>query len=191
MIRPKDEWKRESGRRLGRLAGLLFLINFAFCMAALAQPGAPNDAPPPLKTFSKEERKQLAAKMNLKARTKLALELMENRLAGAERLAAAGDHAVMYTELGGFHAIMDHVIGHLDKLDETRGKVLDGYKRFELGLRGFTPRLETLRREVPLEYEHYIHSLLKYLRDTRARALEPMFSDTIVPGNDPKSKKEP
>lgn len=178
-------------RHTGRLAGLFFVLTFAFCVGADAQPGVPDAAPPPLKVLSKQERQQLASKMDLKARTKLALELMEARIAAAEKLAAGGDNPAMYTELGGFHALMDHIIGQLDKLDETRGKVLDGYKRLELGLRGFTPRLETLRREVPLEYEHYLQNLLKYVRDTRARALEPMFGDTVVPGNDPRSRKEP
>ena len=146
----------------------------------MAQEGPEDAAPPPLKVFSKDERDRLGSQLDLKDRTKLALELMGSRLTEAERLAAAGDNAAMYTELGGFHALMDHIMEHVDKLDERRSKVLDAYKRIEIGLRNYTPRLENLRRDVPLKYEHYIRKLIKYLRDTRARALEPMFGNTVL-----------
>ncbi len=155
----------------------------------MAQDGPEDAAPPPLKVLSKAERDQLTSQLDLKDRTRLALDLMGERLAVAEKLGAAGDPAAMYTELGGFHALMDHIIEHLDKLDERRGKVLDNYKRLEMGLRRYVPRLENLRREVPLKYEHYVRKLLIYVRDTRARALEPMFSNTVVPGSEAVPKR--
>lgn len=180
--------------RMGRLIGFFFLLPLYFLLPsppAMAQDGPEDAAPPPLKVFSKEERDRLGSQLDLKDRTKLALELMGSRLKEAERLAAAGDNAAMYTELGGFHALMDHIMEHVDKLDERRSKVLDAYKRIEIGLRNYTPRLENLRRDVPLKYEHYVRKLIKYLRDTRARALEPMFGNTVVRNNDPKPGKKP
>ncbi len=180
--------------RMGRLIGFFFLLPFYFLLSlppAMAQDGPEDAAPPPLKVFSKEERDRLGSQLDLKDRTKLALELMGSRLTEAERLAAAGDNAAMYTELGGFHALMDHIMEHVDKLDERRSKVLDAYKRIEIGLRNYTPRLENIRRDVPLKYEHYVRKLIKYLRDTRANALEPMFGNTVVRNNDPKPGKKP
>lgn len=177
---------------MGRLIGFFFLLPFYFLLSsppAMAQDGPEDAAPPPLKVFSKDERERLGSQLDLKDRTKLALDMMGARLNEAERLAGLGDNAAMYTELGGFHALMDHIMEHVDKLDERRSKVLDAYKRIEIGLRNYTPRLENLRRDVPIKYEHYIRKLIKYLRDTRARALEPMFGNTVVRNNDPKPKK--
>lgn len=190
------ERKTKNEIRAGRLsrAGLVFAVAltsiFVFSTAVSAQDGPNDEAPPPLKVFSKKERERLRAELDLKERTKLALELMDTRLSNSERLAGRGDLAGMYTELGGFHALMDHVIAHLDRLDPNRDKVLDNYKRFEIGLRKYSPRLEILRREVPLRYESYIDKLLNYVRDTRARALEPMFGETVVVDNDPKPRQD-
>jgi hypothetical protein len=192
-MRSKKSEARRTPRLRYRASFVLpvIIFHFVFLICAAAQDGPEDAAPPPLKILSKEERDQLASQLDLKDRTKLAIQLMGRRLDAGERLAAGGDPAAMYTELGGFHALMDHIIEHLDKLDERRGKVLDSYKRLEMGLRGYVPRLENLRREVPLKYEHYVRKLLTYVRDTRARALEPMFSNTVVRGNEPKPKKDP
>ena len=54
-------------------------------------------------------------------------------------------------------------------------------KRFEIGLRGFAPRIERLRREVPARYELYIRTLGIYVRDARSKALEPMFGNAVRP----------
>ena len=48
-------------------------------------------------------------------------------------------------------------------------------------LRGFAPRLGLLRREIPAEYDYYVRVLIKYLRDARSKAIEPLFGDTVVP----------
>ncbi|MBK9215495.1 MAG: hypothetical protein IPM59_07825 [Chloracidobacterium sp.] len=172
------------------MAFVLFAVLFLMFIPASAQDGPDDVAPPPLKVFSKKERDRLRAELDLKDRTKLALEMMDTRLANSERFNDNGDPARMYTELGGFHALMDHVIEHLDRLDPSRGRVLDSYKRFEIGLRKYTPRLEILRREVPLRYEPYIEKLLNYVRDARARALDPMFAETVIEDNDPKPRQD-
>jgi hypothetical protein len=60
-------------------------------------------------------------------------------------------------------------------------KNLDNYKRLEIGIRSFMGRLEVVRRELPIRYEKYVRDLIKYLRESRSRALEPQFSDTVLP----------
>ena len=55
------------------------------------------------------------------------------------------------------------------------------HQRFEIGLRGFAPRIERLRREVPARYELYIRTLGIYVRDARSKALEPMFGNAVRP----------
>jgi hypothetical protein len=143
----------------------------------------PNAAAPPVKALSKEERDALEAQSDLKNHTKLAIELMETHLRKAEELNTQEAFNTMFKELGGFHAIMDDTIKFLNKNDNGRGKTLDNFKRFEMALRSFTPRIETLRREIPERFEYYVRRLLRIVRDTRAKAVEPFFGETVVPNN--------
>jgi len=140
-------------------------------------------APPPVKLLSKDERSLLDAKaVDLKARTKLALELMDARLDAAEKWAGGRQFDTMFNELGGFHALMDDSIEFLNRRDTgSNGKVLDNFKRLEIGLRAFSPRIEVIRRELPVRYDDYVRRLMKFVRDARTRATEPLFSDTVVP----------
>lgn len=152
-----------------------------FAPATSAQPVADDNAPPPLKTVSKEELAKLESAKDVKKRTQTALELMSARLKQAETLMAQEQLDQMYLELGSFHGLMDNTLVFLDKSDQDSGKVLNNYKRFEIGLREFRPRLELIRRDVPIRYEKYIRNLILYLREARAKAVEPLFSDSVLP----------
>ena len=140
----------------------------------------PNAAPPPVRTMSNSERTQLDGQQGLKERTKLALALMSSRLSKAEELNAKSEFTAMYNELGGFHALMDDTLAFLE-MAPKKDKTLDNLKRFEMTLRGFAPRLALIRREAPQEYDHYVRVLLKYLRDARSKAIEPLFGNSVVP----------
>lgn len=148
----------------------------------------PNAAPPPVKALSKTERSQLDSQADIKDHTKLALELMDARLVKAEALNQKGDFTSMYTELGGFHAIMDNTLDYLLENSRGRNKDLSMFKRFEIGLRAFAPRLGLIRRETPSEYDHYLRSLLRYIRDARSKAIEPLFGNSVVPNMRPEEK---
>ena len=74
---------------------------------------------------------------------------------------------------------------HSRQSSSSGGKVSNNYKRFEMGLRQFRPRLELIRRSIPVMYEPYVRNLITYLREARAKAVEPLFSDTVVPKNKP------
>ena len=144
-----------------------------------------NLAPPPLRLITQDEKNKLSAESDVKKRTKLGLELMDVRLKQAETHDAAENYDQMYVELGGFHGLMDNMFEYLNSSDKDSGKVLNNFKRFEIGLRGFTPRLEIIRRDLPLRYEHYVRTLIKNLRSTRAKAIEPLFDDSVVPSKKP------
>lgn len=172
-------------RRLIRFELLLALVLFA--SAAIAQPPDddvvdfdPNAAPPPVRAMSDRERSQLDAEQGLKGRTKLALAMMSSRLSKAEEFSAKEENDAMYNELGGFHALMDDTLEFLESAPR-KDKTLDNLKRFEMTLRGFAPRLALIRREIPIEYDHYVRVLLKYLRDARSKAIEPLFGNSVVP----------
>lgn len=142
-------------------------------------------APPPRKLMSKEEQKQLDGESGVRKRTQIALSMMDSRLKQAEAANADESLTEMFDQLGAFHALMDNSLAFLERSDTNRSKVLNNLKRFEIGIRRFAPRLELLRREAPPSHEYYLRSLLKQLRDARSRAVEPMFSETIVRDNRP------
>ena len=144
-----------------------------------------NLAPPPLKLLSPEEKSKLGAEGEVKRRTKLALELMDARLKKAEAFHGSESYDEMFTELGGFHGIMDTMLEFLNKSNQDDSKVLYNFKRLEIGLRGFTPRLEMIHHDVPIRYEQYVRSLIKNVRAARARAIEPLFDDTVLPDKKP------
>ncbi|HQZ96414.1 MAG TPA: hypothetical protein PLP21_08850, partial [Pyrinomonadaceae bacterium] len=124
---------------------------------------------------------RLNAKTDLKDRTKLSVEMMNLRLTAAEKLSAAKNFEAMYLELGFFHALMDDALGFLNKKDDGRGKVLDNFKRLEISLRGMAPRIEVIRRDLPLRYDPYVRKLMGYLRSVRAQATDSLFGDSVIP----------
>lgn len=142
-------------------------------------------APPPLKFVTKDEKDRLEGQADLKAKTKLALELMNERLVEGERLNSAGNFDGLFRELGRFRGLVDYTFGFLGKAGSADKKVLDNYKRLEISLRSFMSRVEVIHRELPVKYEEYVRGLMKYLRVARTKALDPQFSDTVLPGVKP------
>ena len=163
---------------------LLFIIFISSFSSETFGQEIPKDAePPPIKVISKEEREQLSKETKIKNRTKLSLELMETRLLKAEELGSKNQYKEMFIELGRFHALVDNALWFLNRNDTDSGKVLNNFKRLEIGLRAFIPRLELIRRELPLNFEYYVRNLIINVRDARSKAVEPQFGDTVLPGN--------
>ncbi len=177
---------RRSARYLF-LALSLLTFHFSLFTAASAQDEPPEAAPPPLKLMSKEEIARLGTKQNnIKDRTKLSLELMNLRIVAAEKFNTVRDFENMYRELGIFHALMDDALNYLNKRDAGRGKVLDNFKRLEIGLRRIAPRIAVIRRELPLKYDPYVRKLMASLRSARAEATDSLFDDTVIPQKKPR-----
>jgi hypothetical protein len=166
---------------------LLLLTVFCFPIFAQSQDDEmPKDAaPPPLKVISKEDRKLLDAENNPKKRAQLSLDLLDLRLKAAEQFVAENKFQNTLTELGTFQALLDDVLKYLVSKDDGGGKADGNFKRLEIGLRKFTPRLELIRRELPYKYAYYVERIQKHLREARAKAIEPLFSDSVVPERKP------
>jgi hypothetical protein len=173
-----------------RAASFYRFLPLAFCLLfstnVFAQVQLEDMEPPPLKLLSKAESSQLEAVVEIKPRTKLALELMEARLVKAENFGAREEYREMFGELGGFHALVDNTLDFLKAQDTDSSKVLNNFKRIELSLRKYITRLELIRRDLPIRYELYVRRLVRYIRDARTKAVEPLFDDTVVPENKPK-----
>ena len=167
-------------RRPARIALYFSLLVFNFSLLSVFAQDDTELAPPPLRTVTKDERVKLAAITDVKSRTKLALDMMNLHLMTAEQLNTNADFDGMFRELGGFQGLLDNSLDYLVKQDSDSNKVLDNFKRMEIGLRGFTPRIEAIRRDLPTRYEDYVHKLLLYVRDARTRAVDPLFSDKVV-----------
>ncbi|MBA3601305.1 MAG: hypothetical protein H0W45_08735 [Acidobacteria bacterium] len=170
--------------RLVRFA--FYLLPFTFFLATLvvAQDEPKGVAPPPLKILAKEEKTQLEAETDIKRRTKLSLELMEARLLKAETFDKQEQYREMFTELGNFHALMDNTLTFLENSDTNKGKVLNNFKRVELSLRKYITRLELIRRDLPIKFEYYVRKLVRYVREARTKAVEPLFGETVLPNED-------
>lgn len=166
-------------------AAILFATLFTFHPIATAQEQdyiPPDAAPPPIKALSKDEKARLTASKEVKERTKLTLEMMDARVKIAEQYLPQEQLEMVFRELGGFHALVIDALAYLASSDSNKKKQLDNFKRFEIGLRGFTHRLEMIRREMPPQREYYVRLLLREMRDARAKAVEPLFGDIKGPG---------
>jgi hypothetical protein len=175
-----------SGRigRVDRAIGIGLLITAYLCFPTVNNAQTPEDlsiyAPPPARTLSKEEKDLLTSQGDTKKLTKIALELMEARMKKAEEADSRDDFAGLFIELGAFHGLMDYTLDFLLDKHGDGGKAFKDFKRYELGLRGYTPRLELIRRDLPIRYEYYVRVLIKVLRESRAKAIDPMFGETVV-----------
>lgn len=164
----------------------LFFFALLICASTLlvvnvrGQDDPEDSLPPAPKILSKEEKSRLSGDNEIKSRTRLALELMNARITSAEKGLSESDFEGMIRDLGAFEALLDDQLDFLIRVDNDSGRVLDNFKKFEIGLRTFVPRIETIRRELSPQYEPVVRKVGKYLRDARTRALEPLFSDTVV-----------
>jgi len=155
---------------------LLFLFPFAFFLSeATAQPEGPDTVPPPARILAKEVKEKLLAEVDEKKRVTLALSLMDAALRTSEGQIANETWDSAFRELGSFHFVMDNTLDFLIRRDTGSGKIRDAFKRYEIGLRSFAPRLELIRRDLPSRYEPYVFRLIKNVRETRSKAIEPLF----------------
>lgn len=160
---------------------------FLFCLSSVSfaqdvkeEEFPPGAEPPPFKVLTEKEKDQLEGETKLKKRTKLALVLMDARLNKAEDAKSKNKYDEVFTELGRFHAIIDHTLRYLNRKNNDSRGVLNNFKRLEIGLRKFLPRIELIRRDVPLKYQYYVKSLIKNVRRARSRAIEPFYDNSVI-----------
>jgi hypothetical protein len=159
---------------------LFFTAGFVLSASAQQQNVIKDMVPPPLPIISKGESERLASEADMKKRVQLALELMEIRLKKAEALSSEKKYRESLDELGGFQAIMNDALRYLQRNDNRSKKVLNNFKRFEINLRSFVPRLELVRRLMPEKFAYHVVQLMKSVRKARSNAVEPLFDNTVV-----------
>ncbi|HSK72832.1 MAG TPA: hypothetical protein VK892_14115 [Pyrinomonadaceae bacterium] len=167
-----------------RVAFLLLLTAHCSLLTIKAQEEKPKDlVPPPLAILSDIEEEKLNAEPDFNKRTQLAISLMDARLKRAEELSSQKNYMESLNELGGFQAIIRNTLNFLNRNNSGRKKVLNSFKRLEISLRQTVPRLEIVRREMPYRYSYRVREMMKFVREARSNAVEPIFSDSVLPGD--------
>jgi hypothetical protein len=168
---------------------LLFAALLACAGAeAAAQPQTPTPrptpadaAPPPMRYLPAETRARLDTARDLKARTRLSMELAESSLVNAANLVNADRFDAATLELGVYQAIIRDAVDYVRRNSKSSGKTRDLFKRVELALRSHVPRLETLRRSLPSQHAVHAQTTLDFVRDARAEVLDAFFDNMVVP----------
>jgi len=144
--------------------------------------------PPPMKFVSRNERTQLSATRDAKARIRAVIELAELRLSRAEQLTAGQQYEGASTELGNYQGLIEDALNYLDGADAKKAS-RDTYKRLELALRAHCVRLEGIRRATPSEYAIHVKAICECARNARAEALNGFYGDTVIRGDTAENEK--
>ena len=135
--------------------------------------------PPPMKFVSRDERTQLSATRDAKARIRAAIELAELRLTRAEQLTAGQQYEAASAELGNYQGLVEDALNYLDG-GEAKKASRDTYKRLEMAMRAHCSRLEAIRRITPSEYAVHVKAICECARNARAEALNGFYGDTVI-----------
>ena len=147
-------------------------------------------APPPMRYLPEEARAKLSAVRDLKSRTRLSLELAEERIALVEGHVTADRFEEATRELGIYEALIKDAINHVQGSGPVDNKRRDQYKRIELALRAHVPRIEGIRRNLPSQNAVYARATLDFIRGLRTEALNAFYDDTVL-RELPQPMKEP
>jgi hypothetical protein len=167
----------------------LVMLAFGDALAQQAQETASQQkpdnvtaAPPPMRYIPDEVRRELDAERDPKARTRLALDLAEERLAHAAERANADRFEEATAELGVYEAVIAEAIRFVQSSSSGRAtnKQRDLLKHVEMTLRSHVPRLETIRRTLPAAHAAYVKSTIEFVDQQRDQALNSFYDDTVM-----------
>lgn len=169
------------GVRLWLVVCLLFSVCY-LPLAVLAQDEIPPDvAMVPDITIPEAEKNSLEAEKDVKKRTKLSINLMESRLKTSEMLVQEPKFQEALNEIGVYQGLLEDSFNFLEKNNVKSDKVQDNFRNLELVLRKHMTRLELIRREMSYKYGWHVQKLMKLVREIRSKAVEPLFSDSVIP----------
>ncbi|MDT5294865.1 MAG: hypothetical protein QOJ76_1745 [Acidobacteriota bacterium] len=163
---------------------MLALLALA-CGDALAQEPTTqqqrDDGPPPMRYLPEDVRRRLDGEHDPKARTRLSLEIAEERLTLAAQQADADHFEAATGEVGVYEAVVEDAVRFLHTSGRVNNKMRDIFKHFEIALRSHVTRLETIRRELPAQHAVYLKDAIEFVRDNRDQALGAFYDDTVMP----------
>ncbi|MFL6228490.1 MAG: hypothetical protein ACJ741_06895 [Pyrinomonadaceae bacterium] len=179
----------------GRQAGTAWLLSALLLIAACVLAGEaraqdlilpPQPAPPPMRYVPELERAQLASAGDAGDRVRATLNLLEERLAHAERNTAAAHFDPAAADLGIYQGLLEDVLLFLRPVGRSAdGRRVDAhtrdlYKRLEQTINRHTARIELIRRQTPQEYQANIRDAFNYARDRRTECLDAFFGASVL-----------
>jgi hypothetical protein len=136
-----------------------------------------------------EDRNQLTAIKDPKARIRVAIELAEARLTKIEQLTAQKSFEEASEALGTYLALVEDAMEFVGSMTRDKNSTRDLYRRLDIALRAQIPRLAVMRRETPADYSIHLKTAEEFVRDTRSAALDSFYGHTVLrepPNNDAK-----
>jgi hypothetical protein len=141
-----------------------------------------------MKLVSPEERSQLGAAKDPKARLRTSIDLAAGRLSRTEEFTSQKMFDRAAEELGSYLGLLDNVRAFIGSMNREKGSTRDLYRHFEITLRAHIPRLAVMRRSTPAEYAGNLKDAEEYLRNARAEALDSFYGHSVL-REDPIEKK--
>jgi hypothetical protein len=185
-----------SARRLSARALVLVALVALACGEAFGQDSDTKkqqddvSAPPPMRYLPDDVRQKLDGVRDPKERTRLSIELAEERLARVAEQSDAERYESATGELGIYEAIVADAVRYLQMQNKGRasGKLRDLCKHLDIALREHIPRLETIRRGLPSQHAVYLREAIEFVREQRDDALNAFYSDTVLA--EPRQQKD-
>jgi hypothetical protein len=179
-------WRATIFKSLAAAASLL--VAGALCSSTRAQELVlpPQPAPPPMRYAPEAERARLSSAVEPKERVHATLDLLEDRLARAERETAATHYDAATANLGIYQALLDDVMRFLKPVGRSpdgrkvNGPTRDLYKHIEMALNRHTARIEAVRRQTPVDYQRNVRDTFLYARDKRTECLDAFFGANVL-----------
>ena len=173
--------------------GFCMLVGLLICTApaALGQDKVLQflPAPPPVKSVSRDERAQLNAARDTKARMRATLEFAEARLSIAESLTAGQQYEGACAQLGNYQGLIENLLAFLNEKEPNKNRIRDTFKRLEMALRVHGARIEALRRVTPSEHAVNVKAILDFAARARTEALNSFFGNALASEIEPDKDK--
>jgi hypothetical protein len=148
---------------------------------ARAQPPTPQlPSPPPMRFVLAEDRNQLSAAKDAKARIRLTIELTEARLTKMEQLTAQKSFPEASEALGNYLGLIEDVMHFVGSMTQDKNSTRDLYRRLDIALRAQIPRLAVMRRQTPADYSIHLKAAEEFVRTTRSDALDSFYGHTVL-----------
>ena len=133
-----------------------------------------------MRFVSRDERSQLTATKDSKARLRATIELAEIHLGRAEESTLLKRFDQASEEVGRYLGLIDDARVVLGALDRNKNSTRDLYRRFDIALRAHVPRLAVLRRTTPADYAGHIKAAEEFARDARTEALDSFYGHSVL-----------
>ena len=158
--------------------------------AAQGQEPDQMEAPPPMKYIPRAELERLSAVADTKARTRLSLELIEERLENAERLTRSQQFAAASAELGIYQSLIEDALRYIRaRRSNTNDQHRDLFKLMELSFRAQGSRIEAIRRVTPFDDAANVKAAYEYVWGARTEALNAFYGEQVVTEESAPKKK--